>query len=300
LERVELCLLPDLLAQYRRYENDQLDILDFWTIPFAERNRARYQHTEEYLSLPQLSTLYLCIDVNQPPFDDVRVRKALAYAIDKKTLANIFMQGDIAPAMGGFIPHGMPSHSPKIGIPFNPDRARSFLAEAGYSGSRKHFFPTIKGHFPGGTLAGLTDLLSQQWMEILGIEIRWEMAKATRLPGPANVPLITLNGAGCEYPDPAHFIRWSDFQKDSHWQNEKFLALSEEAQQTTVFSKQTALYHRADKILMDELPIIPLAYGRNLMLLKPWVKNYPISPLFYWPWKELIIEPHECHNIISL
>ncbi|MGE5465106.1 MAG: ABC transporter substrate-binding protein, partial [Syntrophothermus sp.] len=294
VEKIDLCLLSDMLAQYRLYETSQLDMLDFWTIPIGERNRARYKHTSEFISLPQLSTIYLCLDVDLPPFDDVHVRRSLAYAIDKDTLADIFMQGDVAPSLGGFLPKGMPAYSPAINIPFDPEQARLFLAQAGYSEQTGRVFPVIKGLLPGGTLAGLTDLLSQQWRKVLGIEIVWEKPGQNRSletqPQPG-VPLC-LHGAGCEYPDPGHFIRWSEFMAYSHWRNEEFLALLEDAQQTTDPGSQTLLYRQADKLLMEEVPVIPLAYGRNLMLIKPWVKQYPVSPLFYWPWKEIRLEPH--------
>jgi len=52
------------------------------------------------------------------------------------------------------------------------------------------------------------------------------------------------------------------------------------------------MYQQADRILIEEAPILPLAYGRFHMLVKPWVRRYLTSPLRWWYWKDVIIEPH--------
>jgi ABC-type transport system substrate-binding protein len=53
------------------------------------------------------------------------------------------------------------------------------------------------------------------------------------------------------------------------------------------------MYQKADKILAEEAPVILLTYGRFHMLVKPWVRQYRISPLSWWFWKDIILETHE-------
>lgn len=52
------------------------------------------------------------------------------------------------------------------------------------------------------------------------------------------------------------------------------------------------LYGQADRILAEEAAIVPLTYERMHLLVKPWVRRYPTSPIKYWFWKNVIIEPH--------
>jgi len=52
------------------------------------------------------------------------------------------------------------------------------------------------------------------------------------------------------------------------------------------------MYRQADRILVEEAPVLPLAYGRFHMLVKPWGRRYLTSPLRWWYWKDVIIEPH--------
>jgi ABC-type oligopeptide transport system substrate-binding subunit len=52
------------------------------------------------------------------------------------------------------------------------------------------------------------------------------------------------------------------------------------------------MYQQADRILVEEAPILPLLYDRCHLLVKPWVIKFPISPIKWNFWKEVIIEPH--------
>ena len=52
------------------------------------------------------------------------------------------------------------------------------------------------------------------------------------------------------------------------------------------------MYQQADRILIEESPLLLLYYGRFHLLMKPWVKNYPPSAFKPWDWKDVIIEPH--------
>jgi ABC-type transport system substrate-binding protein len=52
------------------------------------------------------------------------------------------------------------------------------------------------------------------------------------------------------------------------------------------------MYERAERVLVDQAPILPLHYVRYHMLIKPWVRRYPTSPMKLWFWKDVIIEPH--------
>ena len=85
--------------------------------------------------------MYLQFDVSRPPFDDVRVRRAFVLATDREALVKA-ARPDCFPATGGFVPPGMPGHSPGIGLPYDPGQARRLLAEAGYPGGQG--FPVVE------------------------------------------------------------------------------------------------------------------------------------------------------------
>ena len=57
-------------------------------------------------------------------------------------------------------------------------------------------------------------------------------------------------------------------------------------------AERMRMYEEADRILVEEAPILPLHYGRSHVLVKPWVRKHPTSPQKLWFWKDVIIEPH--------
>jgi len=97
-----------------------------------DRERIRQKHPDEYLASPNLGLQYLGFRINHSPFVDQRVRQSFVMAIDRERYADEFLRGFAFPATGGFVPPGMPGHSPGIGLKFLPQRARQLLEEAGY------------------------------------------------------------------------------------------------------------------------------------------------------------------------
>ncbi|MGD2148808.1 MAG: ABC transporter substrate-binding protein, partial [Anaerolineae bacterium] len=122
------------------YERDGLDILDLNILPVEQLADARQRHAVDCLTTPSLATYYLGFHPERPPFDDPRVRQAFVLATDREWL-NAQAGGRSSARRGGFVPFGMPGHSAGIGLPYDPDRARDLLVEAGYPGGRG--FPAL-------------------------------------------------------------------------------------------------------------------------------------------------------------
>jgi oligopeptide transport system substrate-binding protein len=235
-------------------------------------------------------TLYLAFGVTRPPFDDPLVRQALASVIDREDLAQVTTGGYRLPATGGFVPPGMPGHLPGIALPYDPERGRQLLAEAGYPGGKG--FPDVELLVPGG-LQAQAPYLQAQWWENLGIEIQWnlldweEFIEALR----GSTPQLIALGWMPDYPDPDSYLRVS-VQLQTAWRHEPYLALVEQARRVMDQEKRMVLYAQAEQILVEQMPILPLLYGREHLLVKPWVTQHPGSADGRTFWKDAIIEPH--------
>jgi ABC-type oligopeptide transport system substrate-binding subunit len=284
LQRVELSLLLEKSAQLEMYEADDLDILSFG----SAMGHARWQHAGEYVSRPTLYTTYVGFDVSRPPFDDSRVRRAFVHAVDRETRADVVKGGYVFPATGGLVPPGMPGHSAGIGLPYDPEQARRLLAEAGYAGGRG--FPAVEALVSGYTW----EYLQAQWRENLGVEITWETMEGgmflDRLHG--EPPHVFFLAWRADYPDPDNFLRVHPFLRSTRWRNEVYERLVEEARRVADQGKRMRMYQKADRILIGQAAIMPLAYGRVHLLVKPWVRKFPTSAISQWFWKDVIIEPH--------
>ncbi len=292
--RVELSFHSGQPARlWQMYEDDGLEILDITLLPPAEQDRARQRYAGEYVSGPGLHTDYIGFDVNQPPFDDRRVRRAFTLATDRETLADVAMRGYVFPATGGLVPPGMPGHSPGIGQPYDPEGARHLLAEAGYPGGRG--FPVLDALTVDRPVAVPTiEYLQAQWLENLGVEITWKKMEWGRLLDRLSreTPHMRYAGWVADYPDPDNFLRVGFLWERTGWQNEAYDRLVEEARRVMDQEERIRMYQQADRILVEEVPVLPLFYMRLHLLVKPWVRKYPTSPMKTWFWKDVIIEPH--------
>jgi ABC-type oligopeptide transport system substrate-binding subunit len=291
VQRLELVFEADWNARLEMYKTDDLDILSIWRSQSAEIDPALRQHAEDYVAGPTLTTTCLGFDVRRPPLSDARVRRALAHAVDQETLVDVLVRGYMSPATGGFVPPGMPGHSPGINLPYDPDQAQRLLAEAGYLGGRG--FPelnlvTFYGYEPW------LEYLQAQWWETLGIEVVCQSMKFTAFlewldEQPSDIFRLAWR---VDYPDPDSFLRACSAWRWTGWHNEAYAELVEKARRVTDQGERMRLYQQAERILINEAPIIPLVYGRQHWLVKPWVRRFLAPAIQIYFWKDVIIEPH--------
>jgi oligopeptide transport system substrate-binding protein len=290
VERIELCDVEAWSAAVEMYETDLLDIIGFADQNPEEADRVRQRHAREYITQPSLMTLYLAFGVTRSPFDDPRVRQALAFAIDREALAQATTGGYRLPATGGFVPPCMPGHLPGIAPAYDPDHGRHLLTEAGYPGGAG--FPNVDLLVPGG-LQAQAPYLQAQWRENLGIEIRWTLLDwekyIARLRG--STPQLIALGWMADYPDPDSYLRVA-LERQTAWRYAPYLALVEQARRVMDQEKRMKLYAQAERILVEQMPILPLLYGREHLLVKPWVTQPPGWADGRSFWKDVIIQPH--------
>jgi ABC-type oligopeptide transport system substrate-binding subunit/class 3 adenylate cyclase len=288
VQELKLCscwLAPEALDMY---ESDELDMLLLWGLSLPNRERAMQRHAEEYVSLQVGVTWGVQFNASRPPFDDRRVRRALAMALDREPLERLALRGSAYPATGGFLPAGLPGHSPGLAVPYDPRRARQLLAEAGYP--RADDFPPIDAvmfldaeHY--------AEYLQAQWQQNLKLKVAWNLVDGPTYWATRSLSQACFAGWGAAYPDPHSMLGRPRLKDQGGWRHEGYDRLIEEARRTTDQEERIKLYRQADRILVEEAAVIPLTYGRVHMLIKPWVRKHLLTmTMFYW--KDLIIDPH--------
>jgi ABC-type oligopeptide transport system substrate-binding subunit len=272
------------------YDLDRLDVAEVAFV--AEFDEVRRRHAAEYMTAPLASPQYIKFDLTRAPFDDVRVRRAFAQAIDRDTLTNRTLSGRLAPGTGGFVPPGIPGHSAAIGLAFDPEQARQALSEAGYPNGMN--FPQVDLLANSTHWTLIVEDLLQQWLANLGVKVNGRVAASgeeydrLRLSGRVE---IHASGELADYPDADSLLRVF-VANQTEWRNAAFDQMVEAATQVSNLAERTALYQAADRILIEDAPVVPVAYGRYHMLVKPWIRHYHLSPMRSVPWKDVVIEPH--------
>jgi oligopeptide transport system substrate-binding protein len=167
------------------------------------------------------------------------------------------------------------------------------LAEAGYPGGRD--FPSVVLLVPPSPLVHKAIEHQQaQWQEKVCAEITAEMPDwgaffDRHRKGDAH---LLFSALVADYPDPDNCLRAISSGRRTWRRNEAYERLVEEASRAMDQEERMTRYRGADRILAEEAPFMPVGYGRQYLLAKPWVSKFPASAIEYLFWKGVIIEPH--------
>ena len=226
---------------------------------------------------PYMGTYFYRINTENETLNDVRVGKALAYSIDRQLLVDKVTQCGQIPAYS-FTPPGSNGYQPSTEIPYDPVLAKQLLAEAGYSSDNPFpkleiLFNTNEGH------RKVALAIQQMWQNELGIEVElvnqdWKVYLSREMVGDFQISRAGWIG---DYEDPNTFLdlmRPNRGNNKTGWENMEFDALVEEANTINDQEKRYELLNEAEKILIDNMPIIPLYTYVRVYQLSPDVKGF--------------------------
>ncbi|MDP6101034.1 MAG: peptide ABC transporter substrate-binding protein [Dehalococcoidia bacterium] len=234
---------------------------------------------------PQLNVSYISFNHTRPPFDDPLVRRAFAMSIDKDKLARVVLKDMVQPA-GGFLPPGLPGYNPDLTpLSFDPSQAQEMLDASSYGGAEGLPIITYTTSGEGGPASDLDSAILQEIRINLGVEFRIRQLSPEiyfyRLVEEKD-DLFDF-GWNADYPDPQNFLDilfHSDSQQnDGEYTNPKLDVLLEQVRVEPDRGKRLRLYQEIEQGLVDDAAAIPLWFGRNYMLIKPYVKGFALSPL---------------------
>lgn len=217
------------------------------------------------------------------PFADVRVRQALSMAVDKRPVVeNVTRLGE--PITSNYIPVGVfEGYESPPGLPYDVKRAQQLLAEAGYPGGRG--WPRISLLYnTGAHHADVAQIVRRQWLENLGIDLELEGVElkifGERLHN-KHYAIARASWIG-DYMDPSTFTDkyiTNGGNNDSGWSNKDYDRLLAEAAAVATNPKlRLEKLRQAEKILLDEQPIIPVYHYVNADLRRARVKGIRENP----------------------
>jgi oligopeptide transport system substrate-binding protein len=233
-----------------------------------------------------LCTDYVVFDVNQPPFDDPKVRKAFTMAFDRQKYIDVVSSGVDLPAEGLY-PPALPGHNPDLKpIPYDPAGARSLLAESKYGkpGAMPPIVYTTAGFGSGISPDVAAEV--EMWEKNLGVDITVENLEPNKYQDEifaGNHGQIFAGGWCADYPDPENFadvlFHSGAEQNNGHYSNPALDALLEKARVEQDVAKRIALYQQAEQMIVDDAPVLFTTHGISYVLVKPYVKGYVLTPI---------------------
>ncbi len=238
-----------------------------------------------YMPQGQMSWLYFLMNPNKKPFDDVRVRQAIYWALDRQQLADLCMPGMSNVLNAGFLPPTYWAANKEVKYQQNLDKARQLLADAGYANG----FSFQINSLTGWDFQNCTAQAIQQQLKPLKIDAKVQIMDAGQMAAQWSAPDLTSDAAfdsqvlgfsGTIDPDerfqqtflPGGGTNWAHFSDDQVTQ------LATEARQTTDRAKRAELYAQAQSRLAEVGPYAFLYNYYKFDATQSYVKGYVFNP----------------------
>lgn len=275
IPRVDFEVIPDVGVAFQKFVAGELDFVE--EIPPGQLELIKERYPDSVRMWPYLRIEYVGFNMTRPPFkDNPTLRKALSHAVDRKSIVESLFEG-AAEIPTGILPPDIPGRDESIkGYSYDPEKAKTLLAEAGY--------PDGRG-LPEITLWYNTNERHEQVMQFIQSNLN-AIGLKTRLRSldwPAYLkaceshePDMYRLGWVADIPDADNFlyILLHSSQKGSAgnysgYSNPEFDKLVSEARLITDQDKRNELYMKADRIAMDEAVWIIYAYPMQRVLFNP-------------------------------
>jgi oligopeptide transport system substrate-binding protein len=298
IERINCVMVVEDSTAFAMYENGELDVQN---PPLEDMDRVKADPvlSKELYIGPRLCSYFYGFNVTKPPVDNVLVRKALSYAIDRQKLIDTVIKGNQLPAWSFACPGifgNVAGNEDFPGITFDPEKARELLAEAGYPDGAGFpeltvLFNTSEGHQKIG------EFIQQQWKLHLGIDLNLtnQEFKVYLDTLDEDAPQVYKSGWCTDYPDQNNWVlevfHPTMSRNRSKWSGpaaDEFARLTEEAALESEPEKRKDLYFEAEKILcVDEAVIAPIYYYTFVICNKPYIeRTYQLVGGQHWEkWK---------------
>jgi len=266
------------------YENDEIDVTGVGLNDIERVRDPAEPLNQEFHEAPRMDIWYIGFNVEEPPFDDPKVRQAFAHAVDKDKLIEVVLLDAVVEA-DGILPPGIPGFNEDLqGLEFDVEKAKQLLAESEYGGPEGLPDIEIASSGRGASVGPVSEAILYMWEENLGVNISTRQTEfATFLSDlrDGEYQMFEL-GWVADYPDPENFLKiqfhsGSD-NNYSRYANSEVDRLLEEADTEADEATRMSLYQQAEQIIVNEAPWIPLFHDKFSVLIKPYVEGYTLPP----------------------
>lgn len=301
LDAVKYTFIKEKTTEMAEFQKGNLDML--FDLPTEEVAKIKAKLTSgdpqgyQFQSIPSMVIQYYGFQHQSDVFDDINVRKAFNYAIDRSRIVEFVLQGKGFPATHGIVPPSFRNYNTEAvkGYQYDADRARDYLAQAGYPEGEGFPVLTLQLNYGGAVNVQVAEAIQKMLEESLNISVELTLVPRSQHferveTGKA---LFWRDGWSADYADPENFLNLlygqlvpDDLNQKSYinsirYKNPKFDQVFEKALRETNDEKRNELFRKADQIAMDDAAIIPLYYEESIRLLQSDVENFPINPMEY-------------------
>lgn len=287
---------------YRLPTDYIVDILDE-----TESGQGNEFQRYELQRVPEMMTQFLTFNMLDPIFKDINVRKAFSYAIDREKILDFVLNGEgYEPGFHGITPPVFMDYDIEeiSGYRLNVDSARYFLSKAGYPDGNK--FPEIELllNAEGERNTNVAVEIQKQLKDNLNIELQLTILPFAQLIDKSYQGNFRIMRTGwvADFPSAKNFL-WPFYGQNlptkssgisypniARYRNNRFDALYRAALNAKSIEDANGFFKRAERVLMEDAPIIVLWYDESYRLIRSYVRNFPNNPLQYRDFSEVYFD----------
>ena len=277
LDAVEMHLFPDLAAETTNFLSGDIDVM--LLVQQADYERISTASGINALRVPSGRYVNVVMRFDQPPFDNLKVREALSYAIDRQLLVDLVLEGLGRPAHDNIL---SPEFKFRIDTPeksYDPAKAKALLTEAGYPDGLK--LDLVASNRPA--IRAQVAIAMKQMALPAGFDINVEtMPHDTYIANVWKKGKFYMAYWGMQPTEDATFnllLTSNASYEDTGWKNEEFDSLVQAGRSTTIESERADAYSKAQELMLKELPYIIAFYEDVLTASKDYVNGYTLNPI---------------------
>lgn len=280
IDRLIYRIYPDTAARAMALQTGEVDIID---APDRDNlEQLMRQPGIKILEIEGLTVGYVAINVENPPYDNVKVRRALNHAINKEEIIQgvygVLGQSETLP-----MPPSLWGYNDSITpYEYNPAKAKQLLAEAGYpNGFKMELFAMNVSRPYNPNALRVAEIMQAQFKEV-GIEaeiMSYEIGTYWDKVDAGEFDLAMTGWSGSADPDSFLYRLFTEgYLNSSRWIHQEYIDIVTEAKRVMDQDERTKLYKKAQQILHDEAPIIMLANGTLKRPMRDTVNGYIMYP----------------------
>ncbi len=280
LTKVTYLPLENYVAEMNRFLAGEIDMT--YELPNEHFKRLEKEYPESLTIKGDLCTYYYSLNTHKAPFDDVRVRQAVSYAVDRNVIAKFLLGKGEKPAYGltpEIVAHFDPVLPPyaKLTQKERNTKAKALLEEAGYNASNPLKFSLL--YNTSENHKKLAVAIASMWKKTLGVEVtlenqEWKTYLETKNQGDFQVARASWCGDYNEASTFTSLMEGSNTTGGVHYQSAEYDKLTKQATLSTSEEERQKLYYAQEALLAKDMPIIPIYQYVKARLLNPHVGGY--------------------------
>ena len=293
LSEVDMLFINNLNTAFKSYQARQYDFT--WNIAPPDLPAAR--RLPGYINQSQLETDMLFFDNTKPPFNNVAVRQAFAYAINKPALAKLVFNNSVL-AAPTIIPPGMPGYQQNYpGLAFDTAKAKSLLQSA-YPDVSK--VPTVTFAYPNSQVSPqLGQALQQMWQAALGVQVKLQGVDLASYNTETSKHQIQFGFTqwGADFPDPYDWLALNLLStapnNNGQWSNAEFDATIAQAENSSG-QQRLDLYNKAEQLAITGVGWLPIDHQTMSAIVPSYVHGVSLNGtgLYFGDWSDVYLLQH--------